>query len=144
MICTRWLALSTRQSSNSLSTCDWVSSLGTTERKTIFALRSNTTISVISFRLNGLVSGRRSTIPQPLAWEANALPIELLPQDPRANYESMKMSMEVTRGERTLRRWPAALGLWLTRRSNLDSQRPVSHDMRAHILQLIQTQKRTY
>ena len=53
MICTRWLALSTRQSSNSLSTCDWVSSLGTTERKTIFALRSNTTISVISFRFNG-------------------------------------------------------------------------------------------
>lgn len=80
MICTRWLALSTRQSSNSLSTCDWVSSLGTTERKTIFALRSNTTISVISFRFNGLVSDRRVSNSRPLAWEASALPTELLSQ----------------------------------------------------------------
>lgn len=36
------------------------------------------------------------------------------------------------------------MALWLTRRSNLDSQRSVSPDMRAHILQLIQTQKEQF
>ena len=38
------------------------------------------TALIVNILENCLLSGKWSTIPQPSAWEADALPIELLPQ----------------------------------------------------------------